>query len=832
MHTSPPSSAVRTQAPDPLHALPQDVWVQLVVNHISLRAGRAITSLACVNRLFAQWLAPYIKQVALYGALESAGNGTPAQALHRCMSTLYDLSGVNPAHRLELFLSVSIVLGRHFREQALEPHIDTLLASIQHLPAADQPTALLDLGWHHGTRRLYTTQPRYLKMASRIGALPPSAAQASLAERLGRSIPDGGAEHYVERVQLFMDICTGLQPVHRAQVIGDLLSIVDAYPKAMPDSDNHDPAGRERQHNQEVLLRRLHQCLQSMPFTALTLDRHILLLGRAASMPAMLADTDEADRMAASLLQMMQTSGDHACWSHTPQGESSLDCRMEHMLEKLFERGSQQSVHRFERLYQAMAHLPPSLQFSWMRAILARRASHADPGVTPALIVATAQAARHFPQDLLGRLYDLLAICLTPGPLRGVGSYPRLQPARIDSLEQSSYLHRFEIHCDLLMHDLRATTADVACKLLAGINGAYEQSRPLDDILPSSSQFTVALYGHFLKHTLKFLEGVPPANAADCLLQWKMPGLYGSDARSIDDLAISLLAALQKACNDSGPAPQKQQETMLSSLMADAVNVSDHSPMRNRRLLTALRAFPDSVEASVLDHLLAIMSNPGRAHPDVLFSSVVEAAGALPDALRTRVLKTAAYQLRYFPEYRRCLPDDPATLREYREAQFKKNHSGLQASAPGLHAYIQPGCITRMEGFGQLLDVMSTLPPRHQAEVLSILCNEDNFFRFSNRGLSNEEALECSMRLLALLIGLPDDMAVNRGRVFADWLDHFIATFQDRQLAPAEKRLLAILFALPAKDGEPMFRAYLATVTHAPEKVALLERARSNWKNA
>ncbi|HEX8884397.1 MAG TPA: hypothetical protein VF797_07915 [Noviherbaspirillum sp.] len=830
MNTSPTSSAVRTQAPDPLNELPQEIWIRLVVNHISLHEGRAITSLACVNRLFAQWLAPYRKPVALYRALETASYGTPAHVLYRCMSTLYDLADVNPAHRLELFLRVSIVLGRHFHGRAIEPHIDTLLASIQHLPAADQPAALLDLAWHHGARQLYTTQPHYLKMASRIGALPPSAAQASLAEALGSHIPDGGAEHYVKRTQIFLDICMRLQPVHRAQVLSHLLGIADTYPKAISAPDNGNPADREEQRNPEVLLLGLHQCLQSMPLTALPLDQHILLLGRATIMPAMLADTDEADRMAGSLLRMTQAEGGDAYWSRSQHGEGRLDERINHMLQKVFERGSQQSIHRFERLYQAMAHLPPTIQVRWMQTILSRCDYQADPGVTPALIVATAQAARDFPQDQLKRIYDLLAICLTPGPLRSAASYPCLQPARIDSLEQSGYLHRFEVNCGHLMHSLRNTAPDVACKLLVGINGVYARDRPLDDILPASSHFTVLLYGHFLKQALGFLESVPPANAADCLLQWEMPRRYGPDARSIDNQTISLLTALQKIGDKNSLVSKEQLEATLSSLMKDAVSVSDHSPMRNRRLLTAVRTFPASVYADVLHHLLEMMRNPGLAHADVLFSSVVEAAGALPDALLTKVLKTAAYQLRHFPEYRTYHPADPATLRKYRETQFEKKYPGLQASDPELHDYVQPGCVTRVQGFGQLLEVMRALPPRHQAEVLSILCNEDNFFRFSNGFLSDEEALECSMRLLALIISLTDEMPVNRGKVFSDWLDHFASTFQGRHHAPAENRLLATLFALPAKDGEPMFRAYLATITYAPEKAALQERARLHWK--
>jgi hypothetical protein len=163
--------------------------------------------------------------------------------------------------------------------------------------------------------------------------------------------------------------------VHRAQVLSHLLDIVDAYPKAMSDPDNDNPANWEEQHNRRMLLCGLHQCLQSMRITALPLDQQILLLIRATAMPAMLADTDEADKMAVSLLEMMRTEGDNADWFNTPQGEKSLYDFIEHMLERLFARGSQQSIHRFGHLYQAMANLPQSIQTAMMQAILIRCAN-------------------------------------------------------------------------------------------------------------------------------------------------------------------------------------------------------------------------------------------------------------------------------------------------------------------------------------------------------------------------------------------------------------------------------------------------------------------------
>ena len=540
MHTSPASSAVRTQEPGLPNVLPQDVWIRLVVNHISLREGRAITSLACVNRVFSQWLSPYRQPVARYSALDNAGNGTPQQALHLCMSTLYDLADVTPAHRLELFLKVGTVLGNHFSAEAIEPHIDTLLAGIQHLPRADKPDALLDLVQRYSSLRFYTTQPRYMKMASHIRSLPPSATQARLTELLGSHIPDGAAgdaNEYAKRAQVFLDICTQLQPTHCAQVLSQLLHFIFLYPAEMSVLNKGNPLEREaRQQNWEALLWSiLQQGLQSLPLSALPRDQRVLLLGRATVMPALLASTDDADRMAIRLLETTQNDVDNADWSHAARGERSLPECIEHMLEKLFSRGSQQSMYRFERIFRTMAHLPPSMQTSTMQATLIRCASHAYPGVTPVLIAATAQVAHPFPQDQRKRLYDLLALCLTPGPFRSLDSHSRLQSVRIDPSEQSAYLHRFELNCVDLIDHLRSATPDAACKLLAGINGAYERDRLLDNILPASKDFPAALYGHFLKQAQAFLESLAPTAAAEYLLQWKIPRRYSSGARSIDD---------------------------------------------------------------------------------------------------------------------------------------------------------------------------------------------------------------------------------------------------------------------------------------------------------
>lgn len=198
--------------------------------------GRAITSLACVNRLFAQWPSPYRQPVARYRALDNAGNGTPQQALHLCMSALYDPADVTSAHRLELFLKVGTVLGNHFSAEEFEPRIDALLPGIQHLPRADKLDALLGLVQRYSSFRFYTTQPRYMKMASHIRSLPPSATQARLTEMLGSHISDGAdgdADAYAKRAQVFLDTCAQWQPTHCAQALNHLLHFIILYPAEM-----------------------------------------------------------------------------------------------------------------------------------------------------------------------------------------------------------------------------------------------------------------------------------------------------------------------------------------------------------------------------------------------------------------------------------------------------------------------------------------------------------------------------------------------------------------------------------------------------------------------
>lgn len=69
MHTSPVSSAIRTATPSPLEEVPPDIFSQIVVAHISLREGRALSSLACVSRAFAQRMKPHMAPLGLYRTL-------------------------------------------------------------------------------------------------------------------------------------------------------------------------------------------------------------------------------------------------------------------------------------------------------------------------------------------------------------------------------------------------------------------------------------------------------------------------------------------------------------------------------------------------------------------------------------------------------------------------------------------------------------------------------------------------------------------------------------------------------------------------------------------
>lgn len=167
-------SRLRRISCSPLEPIPPEIWTCIVVKHIALREGRAITSLACVSRLFALWTKPHLRPVALYRELQGAAGGAPRVALHQAMSTLYDLADIDEAHRLELFLLVSDTLQHRFPGVAIAPHIDALLGGMERLTWPDQQAALLHIMTNHGLGPNVLTVPRYLRIAGRIGALPPS----------------------------------------------------------------------------------------------------------------------------------------------------------------------------------------------------------------------------------------------------------------------------------------------------------------------------------------------------------------------------------------------------------------------------------------------------------------------------------------------------------------------------------------------------------------------------------------------------------------------------------------------------------------------------------
>jgi hypothetical protein len=371
---------------------------------------------------------------------------------------------------------------------------------------------------------------------------------------------------------------------------------------------------------------------------------------------------------------------------------------------------------------------------------------------------------------------------------------------------------------------------DVAGKLLADINNQYLQTGPAHERLPGPSAFRAALYACFLKNALDYLQSQPSSAAADCLLQWRLPFPAGIDGRQADDLVISLLAALKGIGRDGGEVWLDKQTAALAAVMSDAVNVGDHSPARNRRLLAVLAGFPDAVCARVLSQLLADRQMD-LAHSDVLFASIVEAAGRLPDAYRAGVLTAAASQLQHFPIQRKMLSTDPDTLLEARQQEFDRAHPRLQASDPELHAYLQPGCVSPMEGLTLLLDAMQTLPAPHRAGLLGLLSKRDTFFAFANGRMTVQDQLECSMRLLSRIIGLPDDADVMRAKVPGIWVEHFMDQFSGMR-KEAEDRLLAMLFALSAREGRPLFEPYVDRIGYAPSKAALRQRALANWAGA
>ncbi|WP_194713407.1 hypothetical protein [Noviherbaspirillum soli] len=832
MHTSPPASASRTYTPSPLDEVPPDIFSLIVVNHISLREGRAMTSLACVSRVFAQRMKPHMAPLRLYRMLENASQGLRATALHGCMETLYELAQINPAHRLELFLRVTATLHHHFSGTAITPHIDILLASLQHLDRDEQPAALLNLLANYWTSLFCTTKQQFVDMARRVGALQPCAAQCELAIILEPEISGESGPEFPERVQAFLSMCMRLRSVYSTKAIRHTLWRIGVCRRdqAYPGLFGGPADDKQMAHNKHALLWGLHECLQSMPMQQLPVEEQVLLLGKALVMPVLLDDVEEGDRMAISLLRMIPPEHGDFYWKRNEEYGDVFGDLVESMLKQVFERGPRHSIHRFQCLYQAMAHLPPKSQIYWMRDILLNCARKAEAGLTPALIVATAQAALQLSQAQpeLKLLYDLFALGLNPAPLRKAGSYPLVKPAEVDSAEQPGYVQRFDAKCSELIHLLANVAPDMAGKLLAGMNGAYQEYRPLGDMLPPGSLFRTELYGRFLKQALAFLRSLPPADSAASLLQWKLPGLHITDARHADDWVCSLMTAAADVSRDNDRVSVEQQKTALGDLLQNGIDVPHHSPARNQRLLAGLAAFPDAVGAHVLVRLLEYQYM-SFAHYDVLFASTVEAARRLPDGLRSSVLEAAVSGLTHFPDPQ-TMGITRSTLQQERNERLERDYPGLQESYPDLYALMQPGCVSRMDGWALLLDAVETLPVQHRADRLKQLCGSTIFFRFSNNRLSDQEKAQCSMRLLSAVMGLPSD---SRGKAFSSWLKHvYRQSYQPEQRQAIQAALLPLLLALPASEGRPLLNAYLSSVWPAEERSALEQRAAAHWKDA
>ena len=826
MRTSPASSASRTATPSPLEDVSPDIFSRIVVNHIALSEGRAMTSLACVSRAFAQRMQPHRAPLRLYRTLENASEGPKATALYACMDTLYGLSQVNPARRLELFLYVSATLHKHLSGQAITPHGETLLAGLQYLERQDQPAALLGLLTTHGNALFCATKQQFVDMASRVGALAPSLAQYQLAIMLEDEMRGRNGAGFPERARAFFSLCMRLQPAHQAKAIGHALShigrytAVKAYP-ALHGASKHD---MQMKHNKHVLLWGLHGCVQSILLQELPLAEKMLLLGRALTIPVLLDDAEEGDRMAISLLQMIPPGDDDSRGEYSAGDQHCFDELAGRMLNETFERGPRHSIHRFQCLYQAMAHLPQSRQFNWMRRIVRKYGRQDEAGVTPALIVATAQAAWRLDQARRERslLYDLFAVSLNPAPMQKSNAYPSVQPAEVDPSRHLAYTRRFDAKCRDLMQLLQEAAPDTAGQMLVGINDAYIKHDRMAESLPLPKAFQQALYGCFLKQAQAFLQGLPAENRAACLLQLRLPFLYTTDARLADDWTSSLITAVAHASRDHGQASLGEQVAVVAKLLKNGMEVRHHSPARNRRLLATLAAFPDAVAADVLARLLKNDYMP-FVHTDVLFASIIEAASRLPAVSRSSVLEVAAGRLNKFPDSQ----DSPlSALRQSREGTLERQHPGLQASDPELYAILRPGCVSRMEGWALLLDAVETLPAQDQADRMRQLAGRIIFFDFSNGRLSQQEKAQCSLRLLSTTVGLPRD---KRTAAFASWLAHV----KDQSYGPEERATMgAALLALPADDGKPLLDAYLATVWSDEEKAALRQRAALRWKDA
>ncbi|HEX8884396.1 MAG TPA: hypothetical protein VF797_07910 [Noviherbaspirillum sp.] len=831
MHTSPASPAIRTVTPSQLDDMPPDIFHQIVVTHISLREGRAITSLACVNRAFAQRMKPYMAPLALnlYRTLENASRGSQAIALKSCTRTLYELPLVNPAHRLELFLRVNTTLAHHFSCQTIEPHIGILMAGLQHLDREEQPAALLTLVETHHPSNFCRTKKQFLNMTARVAALTPSLAQCELAIILESEMPGYSGQEFPERLQVFLSMCMRLQPVYRTRALcRTLLSLrICTREKPCPGVYGFPDDDKQMKHNKDALLRGLHGCLQSLPMREMPVTEQVRLLGKALIMPVLLDDVAEGDQMAISLLRMIPPEDGNFYWMSNAEYGDIFGDLVESMLKQVFERGSRQSVHRFQSLYQAMAHLPTEVQIYRMWNIVLDCAKKGAPGVTPPLIVATAQAALQLDQahPELKQLYRLFAVCLNPTTLRKVGCSLSVRHLTVDPSEQPDYAQRFDANCSELIQLLQKVKPDIAAKLLAGINGAYEAYPPFEDMLPSPRRFGAELYGRFLKQALAFLQGLPLADSAPCLLRLRLPPLSLIDARHADDWTSSLIMAVARISRDNSLVSPEEQSNVLVDLLENGVNVPYHSPARNRRLLAALAAFPDDVAGNVLARLLS--SNcMSHVHADVLFASVIEAATRLPAALRSSVLETAAGTLKAFPD-----PQDEtwAALREERECALEDAYPGIREVDPDLYALMRPGCVPPTEGWGLLLDAVETLPAQHQADRLTQLADHVSFFAFSNNRLSHQERAQCSLRLLSTIIRLPNG---TRAGLFAAWLRHVgHQSYAEKERETIQAALLPMLLALPASDGKPLLDAYVATVWPEAERAALRQRAALHWKD-
>lgn len=832
MHTSAVSSAVRTCTPGPLDELPADIFSRIVVNHISLREGRAMTSLACVSRAFAQRMKAHMAPLQLYRSLDNASQGVQAMALHGCMSTLYELARVNPSHRLELFLRVSATLHHHFPGDAIMPHADTLLTSLRHLERDEQPAALLSLLTTHRHELFCATKQRYLTMAVRIGALMPSIEQSRLASILGREMTSLSGQDFPEKAQAFLAMCMRLQTVHKIEAISYLLTLISTsgHGSFYPDFYRYPVDEQQLEDNKCVLLWGLHACLQSIPMQELPVDEQALLLGKALIMPVCFVDVEAGDKMAISLLRMISLANGDFYWMCNAESRHSFGDLIETTLQKTFERGPANSIHRFQCLYQAIAHLPPSWQNIWMRGILHKRARQAEAGVTPALIVATAEAALKLnqAQPECKMLYDLFALALNPARLRKVNFYPSVQPAEVNPADQPGYTQRFDAKCSELMHLLENVAPDMAGKLLVGINGAYQENRPLEDMLPPGSLFKAELYGRFLKQALAFLRSLPPADSAACLLQWRLPALHSTDVRHADDWTSSLMKAVADVSRGNDRVSVEQQTSALGDLLQNGINVTLHSPARNLRMLAGLAGFPDAVCAHVLVRLLENQSMC-FTHYDVLFASTIEAARRLTDALRSVVLEAAVNGLMHFPDPW-SMGITGSTLQQQRDDRLERDYPGLQQSDRNLYALMRPGHVSRMDGWALLLDAVQTLSFQNQADRLIQLCDDTIFFRFSKNRLSDQDRAQCSIRLLCAIIGLPHSL---RGEAFFSWLRHADRQFYEPQeCVSLEAAMLPLLLALPASEGKPLLNAYLPRVWPAEERVALQQRAALHWKDA